>query len=77
MTDDLPHAENQRVRPEYKPKPGETQVDALRCEVLILIDYALDVGMTDDEVDAVFREVFDARVADRRSCFKVVDGGED
>lgn len=77
MTDDLPHAKNQRVRPEYKPKPGETQADAVRCEMLILIDYARDSGMTDDEIDQVLREIFDERAADRRSRFKIVDGGKD
>ena len=77
MTDDLPHAENQRVRPEYKPKPGESQADAFRCEMLILIDYAHDAGMTDDEIDQVLREIFDARAAERRSGFKIVDGGKD
>ncbi len=60
------------VRPEYEPRAGESQQDALRCEIMILIDYALNVGMTDDDIDEVFREVFDARADARRKGFKIV-----
>ena len=60
------------IREEYAVRPGETQTEALRSEILILIDYALQVGMEDDEIDQVFREVFDARAEDRRKGFKIV-----
>ena len=60
------------IKPEYLVKPGETQHDALRCEIMILIDYALDCGMPDDDIDSVFRAVFDERAKARRKGFKIV-----
>lgn len=68
----FPHTKP-HVRPEYAPQPGESQQDALRCEIMILIDYALNVGMTDDDIDMVFRDVFDERAVERRKGFKLVD----
>jgi hypothetical protein len=67
-----PHRPIPNIKPEYEMQPGETQQDALRCEIMILIDYALDVGMTDDDVDEVFRNVFDERAKIRRKEFKIV-----
>ena len=67
-----PHRPIPHIKPEYEVRPGESQQDALRCEIMILIDYALDVGMTDDDVDAVFRAVFDERAVARRKAFKIV-----
>jgi hypothetical protein len=66
----------QRVRPELEASPGESQIHALRCELLILIDYALDVGMTDDDIDQAFREVFDARARERRKGFRLLGVGD-
>jgi hypothetical protein len=64
-----------RVRPEYEASPGESQADALRCEIMILIDYALDVGMDDDVINDVFLEVFNARSREQRQAFEVRPGG--